>query len=173
MQIFRKDDQTFDTEGKSGDFNWSYYVTAFLMRDWTEGVPHSIQWPYLKRNLPRDTDSEDEPNESHVPLYGEEGLEIRISPHNYRLLYEVGTTDWWVHSQHIRSRGLKGRSSVEEERKSKFEDKFVQNAKWMAGLSLDEVNQLKAEFARLADGSSPVGEEKGKAPEEDVEMDGA
>ena len=150
MQIFRKDDQTFDTEGKSGDFNWSYYVTAYVMRDWTEGVPHEIRWPYLRRNLPRDPESEEEFNKDYLPFRGEEGLEIRIAPNNYRLLYEVHTTDWWLQGRKVRARGQKGMPAASEERKAKFEEKFVKNAKWMANVSLDEVDRKKAEYNKLA-----------------------
>ena len=150
MQIFRKDDQTFDTDGRSGDFNWSYYVTAYVMRDWTEGVPHDIRWPYLRRNLPRAPESEEEFNRNYLPFMGEEGLEIRISPSNYRIIYENGTADWWVQDRKVRSRGLKGLPAANDERKSKFEEKFVKNAKWMANTSLDEVDKKKAEFNKLA-----------------------
>ena len=120
------------------------------MRDWTEGVPHAIRMPYLRRNIPRAPESEEEFNSNYLPFVGEEGLEIRISPNNYRLLYETGTTDWWVQDPRVRSRSQKGLSAANDDRKSKFEEKFVKNAKWMANASLDEVDRKKAEFNKLA-----------------------
>ena len=158
MQIFRRDDQTFDTDGKSGDFNWSYYVTAYVMRDWTEGVPHEIRSPFLRRNLPKDLETEEDFNKEYLPYVGEEGLEIRVSPNNYRLIYEIGTTDWWVHDKKVRVRGEKGMPAAKEERRKKFAEKFVEKPKWMANMGPEEIEKKKAEYSQLAQA-----EDKGNA----------
>ena len=138
------------------------------MRDWTEGVPHSICWPFLRRNLPQDADNEEDFGKNYLPLHGEDGLAIRISPNNYRLLWDVGTSDFWVHDKRVRARGLKGMARLSEGRKSKFEEKFVKNAKWMAGMSLDDVNKMKADFGDLVRGAG-FGEEVGESA---VDKDG-
>ena len=150
MSIFRRDDQTFDTEGKSGDFNWSYYVTAYVMRDWTEGVPSEIRWPFLRRNLPKDPETEEDFDKVFLPYVGEEALEIRISPNSYRLLYEIGTTDWWVHNKKVRVRGEKGMSAAAKERRKRFTGKFIEKPKWAENMTADAVEKVKAEYNKLA-----------------------
>ena len=159
MQVFRKDDQTFDTDGRTGDFNWSYYVTAYVMRDWTEGVPHNIRPSFLRRSLPRGFESEEDFNRDYHPLIGEEGLEVRIAPNTYRISYEQNTTDWWIQDRRTQAKGLRAVLAADELRRSKFEEKFVKNAKWMKNLSLDEVNQMKADYNRLAQVEGATSEE--------------
>ena len=125
------------------------------MRDWTEGVPHTIHWPFLRRNIPN-LESEDDFGKAFLPFFNEDGLCVRIAPETYRLMWEKFTTDWWVHERKVRSRGMKGMVNLMEQRKSKFEEKFIENARWMAGLSLDSVNKKKAEFHQLVHGEAPA-----------------
>ena len=146
IRVFKKDDQTFETTGMPLDVNWSYYVTAYAMRDWTEGVPRSIHWPFLRRNLPKDVETEDDASKVYLPMEYNEGLTVRIAPNNYRLLWERNTTDWWVHQERARARGLKGAEALGQERKAKFEQRFVENPKWVEALGPEEVEKVKRDF---------------------------
>ena len=148
FQVFRKEDLTFDTEGMTDDFNWSYYVSSYVMRDWTEGVPRTIRWPLLRRNLPKNLETEEDLGQAYLPAYNSDGLSVRIVPNNYHLLWDIGSTDWWVHQKTVRSRGVKGLAQLNEERKRKFEELFSKNLKWAEGLSEDEMNKRNAEFAK-------------------------
>ena len=162
IQIFKKDDLTFDPEGQSESFNWSYYVTAYSMRDWTEGVPPNISWPFLKRNLPKDFDTDEDDGVTFLPQVSDEFLGVRVTPKNYHLQWEVGTSDRWFYNRKHRGRGMSGMISLSDTRKAALEAKFVKNAKWMAGMSLDDVNSKKAEFQKLGYGETKVETEDGK-----------
>ena len=128
------------------DVNWSYYVTAFAMRDWTEGVSHDIYWPFKQRNLPKNLETEEDLNRAYLPMSYDDGLTIRVATKNYRLLWERGTTDWWVHDPRTRARGLKHLPEVSEARRTKFEERFVEKPKWMEGMSEEEIEKIKSDF---------------------------
>lgn len=174
MQVFKRDDQTFDPEGRSSDFNWSYYAVSFGTFGWTEGVPHCIRWPFLRRNITKDAEIEEDARE-YLPLLGHETLTFDISPVNYRLLYNPNTSDWWLHSKNMRATGITGLSLISEERTSQFEAKFVKNEKWMAGLSQHEINSMRAIFGELDDAAIATTQlaEDPRIAGEDVEMGGA
>lgn len=144
------------------------------MRGPTEGVPRNIAWPFLRRNILTPQDDDDENGRSPLPEFQDENLVIQFNPHNYRIQYEVGTSESFYYGKRSRSQGMSGMASLTEERKAKFEDKFVKNAKWMAGMSLDDVNAKKAEFHRLANAepSADVDETKLKNEPEDHTMAG-
>lgn len=72
------------------------------------------------------------------------------------MLFDPGTEDWWVHGDRVRARGREGVEVAREERKGRFEERFVMNNGWMRGLSKDEVDRKKEEYRRwIRDG--PVG----------------
>jgi paired amphipathic helix protein Sin3a len=146
---------TFDVEGMSHDFLYSYYITSYQMIDPTEGVPNEIAWPILRRNRPRDAEGEKE-SSNDLPPHWNEGLQIRILPSSFRILYEVGTADGFVQSKKMRRRGLSGMNALQQERKTKFEQKFVTNPKWMEGLSADEIEQANRAHQRLVDGEETI-----------------
>jgi len=154
VQIFKKSDATFDTETMSTEAKWSYYVASFVTRDPTEGVP--LSWPFLKRNLPPQLD-EAEYNRVFTPQWSAENLTVRICLGSYRVLFDPGTEDWWVHGDRVRAKGREGVEVAREERKGAFEEKFVMNNGWMRGLSKDEVDRKKEEYRRwIRDGPAAV-----------------
>lgn len=179
VQIFKKDDKTFEADELSGQSRWSYYVSTYIMRDQTEGVQlSSIRWPFFRRNLPPPLESADDYNRIFIPQWNEDGLSIRISPSNYHITYDEGSIDWWVHDKQVRRRGLKGMDEVREERRGKFQEKFVMNVQWMAGMSKDEVDRRNESFRKWvnegpaataeAEGEGPLGDEKAH----EVKVDG-
>jgi paired amphipathic helix protein Sin3a len=128
---------------------WSYYISTFAMRDLTEGLDLSkIDWPFLRRNMPPMLDTEDEYTRVYTPQWNEDGLVIRISSNNYHMLYDPLTQDWWVHNAAVQKRGLQGEAVLKDERKQKFEEKFVLNNAWMVGKSVEEVDQINQEYRR-------------------------
>ncbi len=166
LQIFKKHDATFDTDDMTTEAKWSYYVASFVTRDPTEGVP--LSWPFLKRNLPPARD-EDDYNRTYTPQHSSDGLIVRICLNSYRILFDPGTEDWWVHSEKVRARGIQGVESKKEERRAGFEEKFVMNNGWMRGLSKDVVDKKKEGFARwMRDGPGAVAGERG---EDEAEME--
>ena len=160
IRLLKKDDQTFETTGMPPDVNWSYYVTAYGMRDWTEGVPRAgVRWPFLRRSLPRDVTGggggDNSANDEdalaaaarrYPPMLSDEGLTIRIAPNNYRLLWERHTADAWVNDARVRARGTRGADGARAERKARFESRFVEKPKWAEGLSREESDKVTADF---------------------------
>lgn len=123
------------------------------MRDPTEGVPHDIQWPLLRRNTPKDLETEDDYSQAYLPQWNEDGLTVRFDG-NYHMTYDSGTTDWWVHDEKVCRRGLKGAEGLKLERNRKFEDKFVQNPVWLLGMSKDQVTETTNRYSHWVCGES-------------------
>jgi paired amphipathic helix protein Sin3a len=164
-QILRRDDNTFEMDDLTSEARWSYYVSTYTMRDPTEGVPmHMLRMPFLKRNLPARTESEDEYNDKYLPVDHKDSLIIRICTNSYHILYEPDTTDWWVHSKKIRG-VVSGEKmmKIRESRKSKLNDKFVMNAAWMKDQSRDFVDGVKEDFRQWIENGKRK-EETGKGP---------
>ena len=156
IQIFKRDDKTFDIDEMSAETRWSYYISSYVMRDWTEGVPHNIQWPFLRRNLPSKLDTEEEYNAAYMPQSNEDGLVIRIRPGDYRILYDPGTSDGFVHGAKVTRRGFKGATEVKEDRKNKFQERFEKNSVWMEGMAKAEVDKINADFKSWIGGSYEI-----------------
>ena len=96
MQLLTPEDATLENEELNQEARWSYYVSAYTMRDPTEGVPFSqMRMPFLKRNLPPKLEQEEEYNRYYRPLVHQDGLIIRICANSYHILYEPGSCDWW------------------------------------------------------------------------------
>lgn len=132
---------------------WSYYVSSYGMMDWTEGVPQSIAWPFLRRNYPSHLQTEEDFSKAFVPMFNHDGLEVRIDPESYHLLWEKGTADWWTHGAKVSKRGLNGFPAMLQERKDGFEEKFVTQPKWMAEKSAAEVGKINADFEAWISGA--------------------
>lgn len=136
------------------------------MRDRTEGISlSSIQLPFLKRNMPPVLgDEEDYNNVYGTPQWNEDGLVVRISQENYHLLYDPGTSDWWVHNAGVRSRGVKGYEEGRRERGERFRGLFGEKGRLVSGEGegFEEVNRRFKD--RLKDG---MWEEGGEGPRGD------
>ena len=156
VQIFKKDDKTYEADELAATARWSYYVSTFSMLDHTEGVPlSSIRLPYLRRNMPfpppsKDTSSEEVADMTGfaVPMYNEDGLVLRISPNNYHILYDPYTSDWWIQSAAFRKRGLGAYEEVKQERKRGLQALFDNRERneWMKGLQDMEIEKTRATF---------------------------
>lgn len=115
------------------------------MRDQTEGVKLSdIQLPFLKRNMPPMLVDEEEYNNTYgIPQWNQDGLVITIqppahppnSPRAYKLLYEEYTSDWWVHNNLVRKRGLGAYGEVAKDRREKFSTLFGERGSFVKEIS--------------------------------------
>ena len=137
------------------------------MRDQTEGVKLSdIQLPFLKRNMPPMLADEEEYNNTYgIPQWNQDGLVITIqppahppnSPRAYKLLYEEYTSDWWVHNDSVRKRGLGVYGEVMKERKDKFGAMFGEKGTFIMEKSGPNLDKETEDFKRwIQDG--PVAE---------------
>ena len=142
------------------------------MRDQTEGVNLSdIQLPFLKRNLPPMLADEEEYNNTYgIPQWNQDGLVITIqppthppnSPRAYKLLYEEYTSDWWVHNNSVRKRGLGAYGDVTKERKEKFNAMFGEKGTLMEEKSGSELEKETGDFERwIHDGPTAQAQTEG------------
>lgn len=163
------EDSTFENEELSQEARWSYYVSAYTMRDPTEGVPFSqMRMPFLKNSLPVKLEQDEEYNRYYRRLVHQDGLVIRICANSYHILYEPGSYDWWwrptASSQEESDENVKELTAVRERRQDRFREMFVNNPAWARGLSKDEVDASNKKFRTWINGGpSPEEEEKAEA----------
>ncbi|KAL4803023.1 hypothetical protein BDV18DRAFT_146116 [Aspergillus unguis] len=178
VQLLTPEDATLENEELSQEARWSYYVSAYTMRDPTEGVPFSqMRMPFLKRNLPSKLEQEEEYNRFYRPLVHQDGLIIRICANSYHILYEPSSYDWWwrptLPSDESTEETSKDEAAVKERRRDRFTEKFVNNPSWAQGLSKDQVDDSNQRFRSWIKGEPE--REASAAPDkqenkEDVEM---
>lgn len=183
------EDATLEKEDLSEEARWSYYVSAYTMRDPTEGVPFSqMHIPFLKRNLPAKLEQEEEYNRYYRRLVHHDGLIIRICAKSYHILYEPGSYDWWWRptgpTEGSSEEAAKEEAAVKDRRRDRFMGKFVNNPGWAHGLSKDQVDESNQRFRSWINGperetstgagpgadTAGTAEEAGDKPKEDAEM---
>ncbi|KAL3494016.1 hypothetical protein BJX62DRAFT_55289 [Aspergillus germanicus] len=158
VQLLTPEDATLENEELSQEARWSYYVSAYTMRDPTEGVPFSqMRMPFLKRNLPAKLEQEEEYNRYYRPLVHQEGLIIRICANSYHILYEPSSNDWWWRpsppTEESADDIAKDEAAVKERRRDRFTEKFVNNPSWAHGLSKDQVDEKNQDYRTWIKGS--------------------
>jgi paired amphipathic helix protein Sin3a len=175
------EDSTLDSEDLSSEARWSYYVTAYSMRDPTEGVQFSeMRMPFLKRSLPSKLDEDEEYDRYYRRLQHFDGLIIRICANNYTILYQPPSHDWFWRStapaldkdadaETVKAKEeeqAKEKAALREKRHDRFVEKFVNNPNWARGLSKDKVDESNQQFRSWLDGTLS---KETPAPEESKE----
>ncbi|KAL4883784.1 hypothetical protein BJY04DRAFT_24150 [Aspergillus karnatakaensis] len=159
VQLLTPEDATLENEELSQEARWSYYVSAYTMRDPTEGVPFSqMRMPFLKRNLPGKLEQEEEYNRFYRPLVHQDGLIIRICANSYHILYEPSSNDWWWRPtlpDEAVEETAKDEAAVKERRRDRFTEKFINNPSWAQGLSKDQVDESNQRFRSWIKGTDP------------------
>lgn len=168
VQVMTTEDATLDSDELSSEARWSYYVTAYSMRDPTEGVPYSdMRMPFLKRNLPSKLDEDEEYDRFYRRLQHFDGLIIRICANNYTILYQPPSHDWFwrstapVHDKDADAEAIKAKEEEQskekaasrEKRHDRFIEKFVNNPNWARGLSKDKVDESNQRFRSWLNGT--------------------
>ena len=88
------------------------------MLDRTEGIdPKRLNYPLIHRNLPAQMDTDDDYDNAYSPAFHDDGLVLRISPNNYHILYEPGTSDWFLQSVKQQKKGLGAYEEIKQARK--------------------------------------------------------
>lgn len=170
------EESTLSREDLSPEARWSYYVTAYSMRDPTEGIKFSeMRIPFLKRNLPGKLDEDEEYDRFYRRLQHYDGLVIRICANNYTILYQPPTNDWfWRSNAPVPDKDVlasadaeaakaqvktkredmaKDVAALKEKRHDRFVEKFVNNPNWAKGLSKDKVDESNLRFRDWLNGS--------------------
>ncbi|KAJ6009995.1 hypothetical protein N7522_005011 [Penicillium canescens] len=179
IQVMTSEEATLDNEDLTAEERWSYYVTAYSMRDPTEGVQFSkMRMPFMKRNLPAKLEEDEEYDRYYRNLQHHDGLIIRICANNYTMLYQPPSYDWfWRSNAPIPDKdadadaiktqlddAAKEKSAIREKRHDRFVEKFINNPSWARGLSKDNVDQSNQRFrswinGTLSDSPGPSGPE--------------
>lgn len=170
VRLMTGEDATLENDELSEEARWSYYVSAYTMRDPTEGVPFShMRMPFLKRNLPGKLDQEEEYNQYFRRLVHHDGLIIRICAKSYHLLYEPSSYDWWWRpsvTEGSAEGAAKEEAAIKDRRRDRFMEKFVNNPSWAHGQSKDQVDESNQHFRDWIKGSKPKPEPKPEAEAE-------
>ncbi|KAL8842559.1 MAG: hypothetical protein Q9170_000513 [Blastenia crenularia] len=150
IAMFKKDDPTFSIDAMEASRQWAYYISSFGMRDPTEGIPvQKMQWPFLRRNMPPNSLTEEEFSKSYLPAWIDEGLIARISPETYRISYnDAWTADRWLHRRQMQMKGMKGMQEATKERKRRMDAMFGAHALWMKDMSQAEADKTNDDFRK-------------------------
>ncbi|KAJ5887268.1 hypothetical protein N7504_011315 [Penicillium tannophilum] len=172
VQVMTTEDATLEHDDLSSEARWSYYVTAYSMRDPTEGVQISeMRIPFLKRNLPGKLDEDEEYDRYYRRLQHHDGLIIRICANNYTILYQPPSHDWFWRSnapapkdadaeviKAVEEERAKEKATLKEKRHDRFVEKFVNNPNWARGLSKDKVDESNQRFRSWMNGTLENGD---------------
>ncbi|KAF2088148.1 hypothetical protein K490DRAFT_64822 [Saccharata proteae CBS 121410] len=171
IQLFKKDEPTFDQSRLSKERKWNYYISSWTNTEPTEGVAHErVHMPFLKRNHPEE---EEEDAAAMEPHRSQEDLVIRVSPETYKMVFEPGSFELSVRSDKLRSGGEEGLSTAATHRENRTglaKEKVVMNNAWMKDRSKDDVDAKKQEFARLMADQSAASDGATITAKEDEEM---
>ncbi|KLT42069.1 hypothetical protein CC85DRAFT_285843 [Cutaneotrichosporon oleaginosum] len=86
VQLIKTEDLTVDA--KNAVESWNFYMSSYPLIYPTEGLPHRVEQPFLKRTL------QDLPADGTV-FSESSGLKFRVALGNYRLFYVPGTEDYF------------------------------------------------------------------------------
>ena len=104
---------------------YRYYVSAYTMHTETEGVPYArMRYPFLHRSMPPMLDSLEEYNRVYLPQFNKDDLLLRFNSKTYKIEYQPGTEEWFVHSKPLRSVGMSAMNEIKEDRKAGWEKRF-------------------------------------------------
>lgn len=154
---------------------WQYYISSYMRVEPTEGIPRSrLQKTVLARNLPSsDVDSDD--GTAPKPIRFEENLVLRICLNSNKIVWEEGTSEYFIYSTEPESEAQKAEAAeraaaLTENRSQRFREKFVMNSPWMRDVNQDEVQKANEKFQRwFKDGVAPTSEARGEG---DDDMEG-
>ena len=104
---------------------YRYYVSAYTMRAKTEGVPLAlVRYPFLHRSMPPQLESQEDYDRAYAPQSNSENLLLTFHPRSYKIGYESGTEEWFVHSRAVRAMGVGAMEERKEERRAGWEKRF-------------------------------------------------
>lgn len=173
VRWLQKDDTTFHVDEMNVADRWQYYISSWMRTEPTEGVPRSrMQKVVLTRNLPSGDNESDGDSQPKAISYSE-GLALKICLHSSKIVYESGTSNYFVYNvpgsaKTQEERALKEQRAkiIKEMRSQIFSEKMVMNSPWMKNLSQEEVQQVKEAYWKWKDEGIPPSQ----ASDEDFAM---
>lgn len=147
---------------------WQYYISSYMRIEHTEGVVRSrLQKVLLERNLPSGANGSDD-GYTPKPLVVQEGLVLRICLLSYKIVYEKGTSDYFIYNTLPTLRDGEEPEFQEEKqvflremREERFKEKMVMNSPWMKNMSQVQVQQINEEYQRWKDEGVSLPSQKG------------
>ncbi|KAK0630074.1 hypothetical protein B0T17DRAFT_615775 [Bombardia bombarda] len=153
VRWLQKDETTFYMDEMERIQQWQYYISSYMRIEHTEGIVRSrLQKVLLERNLPSDAKSED--GYTPKPLVIHEGLVVRICLNSSKMVFEKGTSDYFIYktggfsSQEDKSFHEETQVFQKEVRGERLKDKMITNNLWMKDLSHEEVQKVKDDYER-------------------------
>ncbi|OIW24080.1 hypothetical protein CONLIGDRAFT_637317 [Coniochaeta ligniaria NRRL 30616] len=169
VRWLQKDETTFYTDEMERKEQWQYYISSYMRIEHTEGVVRSrLQKVLLERNLPSGANDSDD---GYVPkpVVVHEGLVLRICLLSYKIVYEKGTSDYFVYNTAPAPKDGEEPDFQEEKqvfmrelREERFREKMVMNSPWMKNMSQDQVQQINEDYQRWKDEGVPLPSQRGK-----------
>ncbi|KAL2015593.1 hypothetical protein VTK56DRAFT_5189 [Thermocarpiscus australiensis] len=178
VRWLQKDETTFYMDEMERIQQWQYYISSYMRIEHTEGIVRSrLQKVLLERNLPSDVkESSEDEGYTPKPLVIHEGLVVRICLNSSKMVFEKGTSDYFIYNTGPPHGAGDGRDDNDyaakqafrrEIRAEKLKEKMVTNNAWMKGLSHEEVQKVNNAYQRWKEGEILSPQEAG-----DVTMEG-
>ncbi|KAH6619265.1 hypothetical protein B0J18DRAFT_411575 [Chaetomium sp. MPI-SDFR-AT-0129] len=101
VRWLQKDETTFYMDEMERIQQWQYYISSYMRIEHTEGVMRSrLQKVLLERNLPSDVATKDSSEDNFMtkPLVIHEALVVRICLNSSKMVFEKGTSDFFVYN---------------------------------------------------------------------------
>lgn len=175
IRWLQREETTFYMDEMELRERWQYYISSYMRVEPTEGIPRSrLQKTVLARNLPSsDVDSDD--GTAPKPIRFEENLVLRICLNSNKIVWEEGTSEYFIYSTEPESEAQKAEAAeraaaLTENRSQRFREKFVMNSPWMRDVNQDEVQKANEKFQKwIKDGVAPTSDARGEG---DDDMEG-
>lgn len=170
MRWLQRDETTFYMDELQMRERWQYYISSFIRVEPTEGVSRArLRKVLLTRNLPS-VDADSDEDNSPKPMSYDENLTISICLKTSKMIWEPGTSEYFVYDQSPRTKEQRERrekftKALSNFRESKLLEKWVHNPAWTKNMSPEQVQEQNKNFRRWMD--------EGIAPQNaggDVEM---
>ena len=156
VRWLQRDESTFHTDDMALQERWQYYISSFIRVEPTEGIPRSqLQKVVLTRNLPSgDTDSDD--GTIPKPLSFEENLTVSICLKSSKMLWEPGTSEYFVYDQSPKTKEQWDRrerfiKALSHHRETELTKKFVHNPVWARDMGPEGVQEQNSNFRKWLD----------------------
>ena len=123
--------------------------------------------------MPPMLDTLDEYNRAYVPQSNKDELMLKFSPKTYKIDYQPGSEEWFVHSKTVRGMGMGAMEERKEGRKIGWEGKFggTEGSVAVGVWGKEEVEETErgwVEFMRGKDAVETVEEEFEKGERDDA-----
>ncbi len=150
VRWLQRDEPTFNADAMALQERWQYYISSYMRIEPTEGVQRArLQKSVLTRNLPTASDADSENGDARKALAFHEGLVLRICLNSYTIVYEKGTSEYFIYNHEVEAAEEEDEEEEEEE-----ED---------AATAAEEADDAKdKEEAATGDEEAEVGGKSGK-----------